>query len=323
MDSLSLERPPARPGRMRRLVVLALTNPVTRIAVNNPVTRIILGFGAVIAVAMLIQYLLSPLKPDKEGEKTALVVVLHGLGAVVISSAMLGAYAVFVRLYEKRWPAEIGPRGFFSWNATGLGLGVVIMAAASSALWLGGWLVVEGTEPSHRWAALVCMALASNLIVACMEELLLRGIFFRIVEEVMGSWFALAASAILFGVLHVGNPNATWETALGLSLQAGVLLAGAYMVSRSLWLPIAIHCAWNAMQQGVIGGALSGNKVDAILTISPAGPERFSGGAFGIEGSVITTAICGFVGIIFCVIAVRRQKTIRGRWLTPRVRTDG
>lgn len=245
MDSLSLEGPPAGPGRMRRLAVLALTNPVT---------RIILGFGAVIAVAMLSQFLLSPLKPDKQAEKTALVVVLHGLGAVVISSAMLGAYAVFVRLYEKRWPAEIGPRGFFSWNATGLGLGVVIMAAASSALWLGGWLVVEGTEPSHRWAALVCMALASNLIVACMEELLLRAIFFRIVEEVMGSWFALAASAILFGVLHVGNPNATWETALGLSLQAGVLLAGAYMVSRSLWLPIAIHCAWNAMQQGVIGG---------------------------------------------------------------------
>ncbi len=61
---------------------------------------------------------------------------------------------------------------------------------------------------------------------------------FRVIEQSLGSWVALVLSAFFFGLLHAGNPNATWAAALGLSLQAGVLLAAAYMVSRSLWLPI-------------------------------------------------------------------------------------
>ena len=133
----------------------------------------------------------------------------------------------------------------------------------------------------------------------------------------MGSWFSLAFSAILFGFAHLGNDNANWETSVGIAIQAGILLGALYMVTRSLWLPIALHCAWNAMQQGVLGGAVSGNKVvDAILTTVSVGSDRFSGGAFGIEGSAFTTLVCGLTGVACCVLAARQKQTIKGRWLT-------
>ena len=173
---------------------------------------------------------------------------------------------------------------------------------------------MERVEPSSRWVALVALALGGQLAVACFEEILLRGVLFRIVEDSLGTWWALGISALLFGALHLGNENATWVAAAGLSLQAGVLLGAAYVVSRSLWLPIGIHWAWNGIQAGVFGGALSGNAVRAIFTTRPRGPDALSGGAFGIEGSILATALCALAGAGFCIAAVRLHRVRRGFW---------
>lgn len=307
MDSISPEQSPPASSGLRRFAIIALTNPIT---------RIIVGIVAIACVTGLTQAMLKPLRIGPTDGKSFGEVTRHLIGAVLLSAAILGTYALFVRLYEKRWPAEIGPRRFLTWWVSGLAMGIALMLTAWLTLWLGGWVVVESVAPSDEWAGMICVALASNLVVGCVEEILLRGLIFRIVEEVMGSWFSLAFSAILFGFAHFGNPNANWETSVGIAIQAGILLGALYMVTRSLWLPIAVHCGWNAMQQGIVGGALSGNKVEAILTTVSVGSERFSGGAFGIEGSVFTTIICGLTGVTCCVIAVRQKKTIKGRWLT-------
>lgn len=310
MDSNSIESAPAKAGILKKIFVLAITNAVT---------RIIVGFAVLILAIVGCQETLKALGMGVKDERSIVKLLPYTAGSLIISVVALGTYALFVRVYEKRWPCEIGPKGFIRWNVIGFVIGIALMVASWGSLRLGGWMTVEGVAPQEQWAGMIFYALAGNLVVACMEELLVRGILFRIVEEVMGTWFSLALSAILFGLMHLGNPNANWETSLAIALEAGILLGALYVVTRSLWMPIAVHWAWNSMQQGVIGGALSGNKIESILTSVPVGPEQFSGGAFGIEGSAITTMICASVGLICCVLAVRQQKTIKGRWLTKRV----
>jgi membrane protease YdiL (CAAX protease family) len=238
----------------------------------------------------------------------------HWLGSLLFCFAIVSVYAVFVRIFEKRWPREVSVTGIWSWLPVGFVIGTALITASALLIRFGGWSIVEQTRPSSEWAQLIALAVGSQLAVACIEEVLIRGLLFRLVEECLGSWWALAISAVLFGLAHLSNDNATWVAALGLSLQAGVLLGAAFMFSRSLWLPIGIHWAWNGIQAGVFGGALSGTTVRAIYSISPAGPAYLSGGTFGIEGSLISTVLCAITGCGFCVAAFQFQSVYRGFW---------
>ena len=61
-----------------------------------------------------------------------------------------------------------------------------------------------------------------------MEEILIRGVIFRITEESLGTWLAMAFSAILFGLLHMLNPGATWVAALCIAVEAGSAAGGGF-----------------------------------------------------------------------------------------------
>ena len=47
------------------------------------------------------------------------------------------------------------------------------------------------------------------------------------------------------------NPGGSLVGALAITVEAGVLLAAAFMVTRRLWLPIRIHMAWTFAQAGI------------------------------------------------------------------------
>jgi membrane protease YdiL (CAAX protease family) len=284
-----------RPGFARRTGVFLLRNPLTQIVVG----------GLLVGLAGSLAQQLGRLLPTPGGiSPTSL------LGA----GAALAAYALFVRLYERRWPTEAGRVGLPLWLPAGFALGAGLLLASAGLVYAGGWSVVARTAERGDWPRLIATALIVQFGVAVIEELLLRGVFFRVLERSLGSWLALALSAVLFGFMHAGNPNATWWAAAGLALQAGVLLAAAYMASRSLWLPIGVHWGWNAMQAGVVGGTVSGHTTRAVLTVKPAGAEILSGGAFGLEGSVVATTVCATVAVVLCTIAIRRGQIQPGFW---------
>lgn len=137
---------------------------------------------------------------------------------------------------------------------------------------------------------------------AIFEEILVRGIIFRIMEEKLGSYIALIISALIFGALHLANPNATIATAFGLAIQAGLLLGAAFIYSKNLWFPIAIHFAWNFMQSAIYGANVSGNAIKKTLIVSKIeGPDWLTGGEFGPEGSIQATVFCfiATLGLLF------------------------
>src|SRR5581483_7488150 len=106
---------------------------------------------------------------------------------------------------------------------------------------------------------------------ALFEELLLRALVFRLVERCFGSTIALVVSAALLGIAHATNPGATAVSVTALAVEAGLLLAAAFMVTRTIWLPVGIHFGWNASEAALFGATESGVKVAGILKTSVSG----------------------------------------------------
>jgi hypothetical protein len=147
---------------------------------------------------------------------------------------------------------------------------------------------------------------------AIFEEILFRGILFRITEEKLGSYWALVISAILFGAMHLANPHSTVLASLGLAIQAGLLLGAAYIFSRNLWFPIAIHFAWNFTQSGIFGVSTSGSNMGkSLLTTKIEGATWFTGGQFGPEGSIQATLFCLVATIVLILLSHKQHKIIK------------
>ena len=104
----------------------------------------------------------------------------------------------------------------------------------------------------------------------------------------MGSLGAVLASALLFGLAHLPNEGATALSTLNVAM-AGVLFGTAFTVTRRLWLSIALHLSWNFTAGYLFSATVSGQDGQAGLFFGELhGPWWMTGGAFGMEGSVMT-----------------------------------
>jgi len=149
--------------------------------------------------------------------------------------------------------------------------------------------------------------------VAVAEETLYRGVLFRIMEERTGTVFALVASSLIFGLTHMVNSGATLWGTLSIALTGGFLITAAYVLTRSLWLPIGLHFAWDFTHAGVFGAALSGSgsHPGSLLHVTLSGPSVLTGGAFGPEASLFALLVCLVPTVYLLRKAVRAGRLVR------------
>lgn len=198
--------------------------------------------------------------------------------------------------------------------------GTVVAAVLMSAI--VGLAALLGVYDLSGWGgstSLPMLLFAAGLQAGVFEEILARGVLFRFLEEFGGSWFALALSSLLFGLGHLGNDNATLFSSLAIAVEAGVLLGGAYMLTRNLWLAIGLHFGWNFTQGYVWDVPVSGVAVDGLVESHSAGPILLSGGPFGLEGSIIALAVATPLGVWFVIRAVQKGHLVRPWWTRRRM----
>ena len=155
-------------------------------------------------------------------------------------------------------------------------------------------------------------------LVGFAEEVRNRGIFFRLLEQNLGTWIAVALSAVAFGFAHWKNPGATVWSSLAIAFEGGVLLAALYAATRSLWVPIGIHWAWNLVEGPVFGAAVSGNTVGALARGVFTGPDWLTGGAFGPEAGLPSLVVGGVLGGLAVAWMVRRGEVRPPPWMRSR-----
>ena len=189
-----------------------------------------------------------------------------------------------------------------------IGTGLFCLVIATIAA-LGSYRIDGIDSPAGAVGLLGVMAM-----VSVGEELMFRGVLFRKVEEWTGTWIALPVTSVVFGLLHIINPNATLWGAILIALTGGAMLASAYIATRNLWVPIGLHFGWNFAQGGIFSTEVSGNETPpGLLDSATSGPELISGGVFGPEGSIFTLIFCSMLTLVFLVMAHRRGHLVARR----------
>lgn len=261
-------------------------------------TAAILLYAAAAALGIVIGSLLPSLGSAAANgiAKDALVLVL----LVLVYKLLI------VRLGEQQRD-DLEAAGSLSGLGKGVLAGLVIFCAiVGIAFTLGIYKVAGRGDSSGIPAALVSVA----LLPAFSEEMLFRGILFRWIEEFAGSWVTLGVTSALFGLAHILNPGATWFSSFAIAVEAGLLLGAVYMLTRSLWMPIGLHAAWNFAEGPIFGVPVSGGPATGAIRASISGPWLLSGGSFGLEGSVIAVAVATTAGALFLALAIRQGELI-------------
>ena len=236
-----------------------------------PLTRILIAMIAIVLSVVLEGKAREMIGQSFGLRNQAWFVVLADVAMIV---TVWLVYVGYVRLFERRAAVELSTKNAPREFALGAAIGFGLFTATIACLWLGGFYQVEGLGRIPSASTLMGLGLFAGF----WEEVLVRGVLFRITEESLGTWFAIVISALFFGLSHILNPESSWFAALCITVEAGILLAAAYVTTRRLWFPIGMHFAWNFTQGGIFGVAVSGGKVRGMLNSSLTGPEYISGG---------------------------------------------
>jgi len=241
-------------------------------------------------------------------------------------NALLSMAVLFasVRLLEGRHVAKavgLMPKDALPGLARGFLLGAGLLTAVTLVLFLSGSYTVSGLGRGASARALG-HALLLFFLAAVFEEVFTRGIIFRLLEKGLGTWAALVLSALGFGFAHIGNPGATLLSSAAIALEAGVLLGAAYVATRSLWLPIGLHTAWNFFEGPIYGTRVSGNELPSLVQANFPGPVWLTGGDFGPEAGLPALVLGTALGVAFLVLAWRRGQLFTPRWLKKLLRRE-
>ncbi len=99
--------------------------------------------------------------------------------------------------------------------------------------------VVETFFAIDSHAMMLGMLVVVVILAPVSEEIIFRGCLYRFLKERMPMWIAIAASAVLFSLMH---RNSMGFVALGL---LGALLCVVYERTGSLKVPILLHAIFN------------------------------------------------------------------------------
>jgi membrane protease YdiL (CAAX protease family) len=240
----------------------------------------------------------------------AAVADLGPISLVVGLATAVGGLFAYTRLSRWLEQREDVPELARAQARPGLLRGLAIGAGAFIATMLligvfGGWDKFSG---GSFWGFVASFGVMASAAVN--EELLFRGVIFRFTQKRFGTGVGVALSAILFGGLHLLNSGATLWGAIAIAIEAGVTLALCYAATRSLWLPIGFHFAWNLFESGVFGTTVSGasNTAHGLLNTTLSGPAIVTGGSFGPEASLFAIVVC-IAPIAFFIRKLRKTQS--------------
>jgi membrane protease YdiL (CAAX protease family) len=256
---------------------------------------------AAMAVVLVVTRLLNMLVGD-----IPILALLMGIGTAV------GAVAVYVwlsrRVEARAEIAELPRAGRWPTLIRGFGLGFAAFTVAITLIGVfGGWSV--GWDSFGAFVG----GFGAMASVAVNEELLFRGVVFRILSERLNIVLAFVLSCFIFGFAHAVNGNASLLGLISIAIQGGSLMASAYLASRSLWLPIGIHMAWDVAEGNFFGVQNSGTEQTGLLHTVLQGPDWLTGGSFGPEASPVTWVVCMAVSAALLLRARRNLSRVADR----------
>ena len=210
-------------------------------------------------------------------------------------STVFGTLAAifYCRCIEMRPICSMGARkkDFFKHYFTGLAVGMLMMTliALSSAL----FGITNIKLCSNINFGIIGLFFIAFVVQGMSEEFIFRGYLMATIGgSGNGTLLAVIISSVGFALAHVSNPGFGVLPFINLFL-FGVFAALYIILSDNIWGACAIHSIWNFTQGDFYGISVSGTAdTESVFRSTPMSGRAFlTGGEFGIEGSLLTTAV--------------------------------
>ena len=284
--------------------------PLWRKIVDFPLVAMLIALAVVILCITAATFLMRSVVPPIPGLARSLEFDLVTIPLLIIAYEL-----VIRRLGEHPRDDYRDPKALKN-LALGLGAGFLIFSIAVGVAALMGVYRITGEGDS---SGLLPALIGPAIFAAVSEELIFRGILFRWIEAFGGSWAALLLTSAFFGAAHLANPNASPIAAVGIAFEAGVMLGAAYMLTRSLWMPMGLHAAWNFTQGEIYDIPVSGTPVHGLLVARLSGPPLLTGNGFGLEASLIAITVATLFGLWLLWLAIRKGELMKPWWVRRRL----
>jgi len=270
-------------------------------------TKIIIGIAVVGGLVALVEWSGRSLldKTQLTGDSKDVIV---GITESVIA---LLSYSFLFSVYEKRKISELAKSAFWKNAVIGFVTGLFLQSAFILIIYLRGNYSVIGVNP----VSFLLPAFSTSLTAGFVAEILIRGIFFRLTEEKLGTIVTLIICALIFAIMHLNVKGASILSVSSTAIEAGLLLSAGYIFSRSLWLPIFLHFAWDFAEPGVFGAINPGITINqSLLTSKIDGPLILTGGQLGPQNSIQSLLLCAIASLIFLWVARQKNNFIKPFW---------
>lgn len=247
---------------------------------------------------ILVDALIRPFAEQAQGIASLLLTITDGIVAIIV-------YKLTMKYLARRSVPEISRKRAGIEAGMGLLIGAIFITVSTL-------IIVAAGGYSFHWASsadtgsVLLSSVTPALNAAIIEELIFRGLMLQAISKLAGNGVALAITSLFFGVAHLGNTGATLWSGFAISVEAGILLGAAFLWRRNLWFAMGLHFAWNALE-GLLGIPVSGHPAAGLFTVEVNGAAILTGGAFGLEGSIVPVIVSLLIAIPMLIGAARRR----------------
>ena len=270
-----------------------------------PITKIIIGIVVPFSLFIVIQnFVLKPFFYSFIQDKSIAKPIIHCVSFIVL----LAAYYYLFRFYDRRKVTELSMKFFFKEMFGGFFFGFLSISLVIFILYLLGYYQAISISTAHYPIRFFTVLMFAALV----EDLFHRGLIVRVCENWLGTNITLVIAMLVEVQQHFYNPNFNLFSHF-LTLIWGFTMALMFIYTKRIWLPFFFHLGWN-FSQPFYGSNLTGlNNMGSIIQSKFNGPELLTGGAVGIEDSIITVSFLLLIGIIFYYRAKKEGKIIKGK----------
>ncbi len=228
---------------------------------------------------------------------------------IVTFPLLILSYRFYCRRIEGREAFEFGFGGAIPEALAGVLVGAGLVGATVAVMvGVGAYSIT-----SFNGAYVLMFSIVLFGTGALMQEIIIRLLIFRLTEEMVGTWAGIVVASIIFGVMHMANPNQSLLSAFTL-IVTSFMLFGAFVLTRRIWLVWGIHFGWNMFQAGVLGMPNSGVTFPGWITPEIDDPAWLTGGSIGIENSAVAVGITVVLSAFFIAAVIKRGQALKPMW---------
>lgn len=267
----------------------------------------------IVSAVIVVQIILDESIQGAEQIQNAIMEMSTNPSGAVMAAQLLSTILpavlviIYCRFVERRslYSMGITKKGALPSYLIGVGAGFVMFSATFLISYACGAVKYSGAGIENAGMfALIC---AGWLFQGAEEEILCRGYFMPSLASKMPLWAAVLISSVFFSLMHILNAGFNLIVFVNLTL-TGIMFAVFAIRFNNLWVCCAAHSIWNLTQGNFYGLPVSGMDTrPSIFGFELVeGQELWTGGAFGLEGSLSETIV--MVVVIAAVTFIPKRK---------------